>query len=129
VCIADLPPRYRPVDWTPAAQPSSETLIATVPALSLLGPALAELEQDPEADPDSALDPQLTDELLEQIPAGFDLRHYLESLEQRLIVRAMESAGGTVAQAARVLGLRRTTLVEKLRKYAMGVSDAVAPES
>ena len=51
------------------------------------------------------------------------------SLEQRLIVRAMESAGGTVAQAARLLGLRRTTLVEKLRKYAMGGSDAVVPES
>jgi DNA-binding protein Fis len=34
-----------------------------------------------------------------------------------------------VAQAARVLGLRRTTLVEKLRKYAMGGSDAVVPES
>jgi DNA-binding protein Fis len=41
----------------------------------------------------------------------------------------MESAGGTVAQAARVLGLRRTTLVEKLRKYSMGGSEAVVPES
>jgi DNA-binding protein Fis len=41
----------------------------------------------------------------------------------------MESAGGTVAQAARVLGLRRTTLVEKLRKYSMGSSEAVAPET
>ncbi len=63
------------------------------------------------------------------IPAGFDLRHYLESLEQRLIVRAMESSGGTVAQAARLLGLRRTTLVEKLRKYALGGSEALASET
>ena len=54
---------------------------------------------------------------------------YLETLEQRLIVRAMESAGGTVAQAARVLGLRRTTLVEKLRKYAIGGSEAAVSES
>jgi sigma-54 specific flagellar transcriptional regulator A len=67
--------------------------------------------------------------LLSEIPAGFDLRLYLEVLEQRLIVRAMDSAGGTVAQAARVLGLRRTTLVEKLRKYAMGGGEAVVPES
>ncbi len=66
---------------------------------------------------------------MHQIPVGFDRRQYLDQLEQRLIVRAMESSGGTVAQAARVLGLRRTTLVEKLRKYAMGVSDAVVPES
>jgi sigma-54 specific flagellar transcriptional regulator A len=129
VCIADLPPRYRPVDWTPAAQPAGETLIASVAAVSLLAPALAAIEDDIEADLDTALNPQLTDKLLQQIPAGFDLRHYLEAMEQRLIVRAMESAGGTVAQAARVLGLRRTTLVEKLRKYAMGVSDAVASES
>jgi sigma-54 specific flagellar transcriptional regulator A len=138
VCIADLPPRYRPVDWTPAAQAETETLIASVPAMSLLAPVLAgaasgvsepELEQEPAIELDCALNPSLTDELLQQIPAGFDLRQYLEQLEQRLIVRAMETAGGTVAQAARVLGLRRTTLVEKLRKYAVGAGDAVVPES
>ncbi len=66
----------------------------------------------------------LSDLLLEPIPEGFDLRNYLESLEQRLIERAMSRAGGTVAQAARLLGLRRTTLVEKLRKYAPAGSDA-----
>ncbi len=132
VCIADLPPRYRPSEWTPAVQAGTETLIASVPALTLLAPVMAELaavEEEPEDDPDISMDPLLTDELLQQIPEGFDLRHYLESMEQRLILRAMESAGGTVAQAARLLGLRRTTLVEKLRKYAMGVNDAVVPES
>jgi sigma-54 specific flagellar transcriptional regulator A len=137
VSIADLPPRYRPLDWTPAAQGEGETLIASVPALSVLAPALAaapiapepELEPDDDAEADAALNPHLTDELLQQIPVGFDLRQYLEQLEQRLIVCAMESSGGTVAQAARVLGLRRTTLVEKLRKYAMGLNEAVAPES
>ena len=75
------------------------------------------------------MDPQLADALLEELPRGFDLRDYLESLEQRLIERAMESAGGTVAQAARLLGLRRTTLVEKLRKYSLGGSDAAASET
>jgi sigma-54 specific flagellar transcriptional regulator A len=141
VSIADLPPRYRPLDWTPAAQAETETLIASVPAMSVLAPALVptlaaapmapepEREQDNDAEADAALNPYLTDELLQQIPAGFDLRQYLEQLEQRLIVRAMELSGGTVAQAARVLGLRRTTLVEKLRKYAMGLSEIVAPES
>jgi DNA-binding NtrC family response regulator len=141
VSIADLPPRYRPLDWTPAAQAQTETLIASVPAMSVLAPALVptlaaapmapepELEQDNDAEADATLNPHLTDELLQQIPAGFDLRQYLEQLEQRLIVRAMELSGGTVAQAARVLGLRRTTLVEKLRKYAMGLSEVVAPES
>jgi len=87
------------------------------------------LDSEPEAELDAALEPQFADALLQEIPIGFDLRQYLESLEQRLIGRAMESSGGTVAQAARVLGLRRTTLVEKLRKYAMGGGEAVAPET
>jgi sigma-54 dependent transcriptional regulator, flagellar regulatory protein len=141
VGIADLPPRYRPADWTPDAQPSGEMLLASVPAASLLAPALEALVASATAEPTveegdlepdtgiEAIEPQYADALLAQIPPGFGLRQYLESLEQRLIVRAMESSGGTVAQAARVLGLRRTTLVEKLRKYAMGGSEVVAPES
>jgi DNA-binding NtrC family response regulator len=75
------------------------------------------------------MDPQLADTLLEEIPGEFDLRGYLESLEQRLILKAMQAAGGTVAQAARLLGLRRTTLVEKLRKYSLTGSDTVASET
>ena len=38
-------------------------------------------------------------------------------------------SNGTVAQAARVLGLRRTTLVEKLRKYSMGNAEVASPVS
>ena len=77
----------------------------------------------------AAIDPRLADALLDEIPSDFDLRSYLESLEQRLIVRAMRIADGTVAQAARLLGLRRTTLVEKLRKYSLAGSDTAASES
>jgi transcriptional regulator of acetoin/glycerol metabolism len=41
----------------------------------------------------------------------------------------MRAAGGTVAQAARLLGLRRTTLVEKLRKYSLAASDGELSET
>jgi sigma-54 specific flagellar transcriptional regulator A len=75
------------------------------------------------------MDPLLADAMLEEIPEGFDLRNYLEELEQRLIVRALEAAGGTVAHAARLLGLRRTTLVEKLRKYSLTSSDGAVSET
>ena len=47
---------------------------------------------------------------------GIDLRSHLNSIETSLIKSAMERSGGTVAQAARLLHLRRTTLIEKLRK-------------
>jgi sigma-54 specific flagellar transcriptional regulator A len=132
VGIADLPQRYRPVDWTPGTQLPDENLIAAIPAKQLLAPAFEpeiECEIEAEPEPQAELQPHLLDAMLEQIPAGFDLRQYLESLEQRLIVLALDSAGGTVAQAARVLGLRRTTLVEKLRKYALGGHDGVVPET
>ena len=143
VGIADLPARYRPEGWAPGSQPVCESLIAVTSAVSLLAPAMAELEQasqvtaidldsldsDTDGDVQGTLEPQFADALLENIPAGFDLRQYLETLEQRLIGRAMESSGGTVAQAARVLGLRRTTLVEKLRKYSLTGSDTSASET
>ena len=148
VTIADLPARYRPADWSAgsAAAPAAEELIASAPAISVLAPVLDALSRDAAADDATAgdaaadyvaaddderaaLDPRLADVLLDEIPSDFDLRSYLESLEQRLIVRAMRIADGTVAQAARLLGLRRTTLVEKLRKYSLAGSDTAASES
>ncbi len=50
---------------------------------------------------------------------GIDLRTLIGDLEQRLIREALGAADGVVAQAAKLLGLRRTTLVEKLRKYGI----------
>jgi len=49
---------------------------------------------------------------------SLDLRTALESLEKQLIERALTKAGGNRTEAAALLGLNRTTLVEKLRKYA-----------
>ncbi|PWG62297.1 sigma-54 dependent transcriptional regulator [Spiribacter halobius] len=50
-------------------------------------------------------------------PDGIDLRGIMGDLEQRLIREALDASEGVVAQAAKLLNLRRTTLVEKLRKY------------
>jgi len=49
---------------------------------------------------------------------SLDLRSALEGLERKLIDRALQKAGGNRTEAAALLGLNRTTLVEKLRKYA-----------
>ncbi|MEJ2059028.1 MAG: sigma-54 dependent transcriptional regulator [Gammaproteobacteria bacterium] len=54
---------------------------------------------------------------------SFDLREYLSQLEVSFIRQALEEAGGVVARAAERLGMRRTTLVEKLRKYDITRSD------
>ena len=46
-----------------------------------------------------------------------NLKAHLQSVERDLIDQAMQASGGVVAKAARLLNLRRTTLVEKLGKY------------
>ncbi|EZO49096.1 transcriptional regulator FleQ [Pseudomonas aeruginosa] len=58
------------------------------------------------------------------LPAeGLDLKDYLANLEQGLIQQALDDAGGVVARAAERLRIRRTTLVEKMRKYGMSRRD------
>lgn len=58
------------------------------------------------------------------LPAeGLDLKDYLGNLEQGLIQQALDDAGGIVARAAERLRIRRTTLVEKMRKYGMSRRD------
>ena len=55
-----------------------------------------------------------------QLPrGGMDLKDHMSAIEIGLIRKALVEADGTVAEAARLLGMRRTTLVEKLRKYRL----------
>ncbi len=55
---------------------------------------------------------------------GLDLKEHLSNLEVGYIKQALDDANGVVAQAAKRLGMRRTTLVEKLRKYGLQRSDS-----
>ena len=48
---------------------------------------------------------------------GLDLKEYLNDLEKSLIQQALDDSTGVVARAAEKLKIRRTTLVEKMRKY------------
>ena len=50
---------------------------------------------------------------------GIDLKEYLANLEKSLIAQALDDSGGVVARAANRLQIRRTTLVEKMRKYQL----------
>jgi sigma-54 specific flagellar transcriptional regulator A len=47
------------------------------------------------------------------------LKALLGDLERSYIEEALRLAGGVVAEAARLLGLQRTTLIEKMRKYGV----------
>ncbi|MBU0499021.1 MAG: sigma 54-interacting transcriptional regulator [Gammaproteobacteria bacterium] len=58
-------------------------------------------------------------------PEDFDLKNYLGGIELNLIKEALQEAEGVVAHAARRLNMRRTTLVEKLKKYGLQRSQDV----
>ncbi len=98
--IADLPARYRnaaPLDGFHLAQANAE-----LPPLEL--PRVVEGACE-----------EFSDGVLPR--GGLDLKDHLSAIELGLIRQALEEADGTVAEAARLLRMRRTTLVEKLRKY------------
>lgn len=80
-----------------------------------------EVEGAPQREPAGAL-PGIDAPALLPI-GGLDLKDYLNNLERSLIQQALDDAGGVVARAAERLRVRRTTLVEKMRKYAMGRRD------
>ena len=141
--VRDLPPKYRPPeDWTLEVKALDSTLC--VSALDDASQAIAMEEQvtlsdegaltvleseafepaplepsrlAPTAIEAATLDPFAALTILPQ--EGLDLRAHLLSIERRLVEQALERSNGTVAHAARLLNLRRTTLVEKLRKLGM----------
>ncbi|WP_328799213.1 helix-turn-helix domain-containing protein, partial [Sandarakinorhabdus rubra] len=52
-------------------------------------------------------------------PDGVNLKQLLADLEQAYIREALTLSGGTIARTARLLGLQRTTLIEKMRRLEM----------
>jgi sigma-54 specific flagellar transcriptional regulator A len=124
--INDLPPRYRPAQQAGAlAMPSSFASVEqfpAAPAAQLTEPQVLELLQsepltiDPETVPALSVD---AGSLAELPDAGLDLRTHLAAIERALIEQALARTQGTVAHAARLLNLRRTTLVERLRKLGI----------
>ena len=62
-----------------------------------------------------------------QLATGdFDLKEHLQNVELEYIREALTQSNGVVAAAAKLLNLRRTTLVEKMRKYRIGREESVS---
>ncbi len=51
---------------------------------------------------------------------GMDLERYIEGVELTLIKRSLERTHGNKVQAAKLLNLKRTTLIEKLKRLERG---------
>ncbi len=105
---ANLPARYRPEGIEAAPEGlGAETIAATADAgkSAAIAPLAATAE------------PALP-------TTGMDLKEHIEFIEASLIKQALAHSGGVVAHAAKLLNTRRTTLVEKLRKYGLQREDA-----
>jgi len=148
--IRDLPAKYRPAELaavdepagapgaaatagTLAQEPADLESAAIIAAGTVTLPELCEESPPPET-PESAGSAaapgaRLPADAQMQLPVeGLDLRHHLLTIERRLIEQALARTAGTVAHAARLLQLRRTTLVEKMRKLGMTVSEVVTED-
>jgi sigma-54 specific flagellar transcriptional regulator A len=120
VDVADLPLKYRPAELLAQLDLDAEPELEREAALALPGIDAEELLPHDEDEVMSLLLQQESNEALVQLPPdGLDLRDHLFTIERNLIQQALSRTGGTVAHAARLLKLRRTTLVEKLRKFHM----------
>lgn len=59
---------------------------------------------------------------------GIDLETYIEQLENTLIIQALERTGHNKNQAAKLLGLNRTTLVERIKKRKLAPLNSPSKE-
>ena len=57
---------------------------------------------------------------------GVALKALLAQAEATLIAQALEASNGTIADSARMLGLKRTTLVEKLKRLGLRAANEAA---
>jgi sigma-54 specific flagellar transcriptional regulator A len=128
VDVEDLPLKYRPVDPVEDFEPALASVYQE-PQYDLPPPTVrSEEEVEDLSILTQSNDQGVGSDALARLPAeGIDLRNHLFEIERTLIRQALERTQGTVAHAARLLNLRRTTLVEKLRKFEM-LGEAAATE-
>lgn len=84
-------------------------------------PIVERIEPEPEATEvvSSNLNSRSSAVRVELPREGLDLKRYLAKIEQEMIHQALLEANGVVQRAAELLGVGRTTLVEKIRRYEL----------
>jgi len=112
VDVADLPEKYQYGEVQPYTPDYPEELLERDAFNELFAEAAAKDSEDEEPEQPNPM--MLSSSLPEE---GVNLKEYLSELEINLIRQALEQQEWVVARAADKLGMRRTTLVEKMRKY------------
>lgn len=111
--VTDLPSKYQHVE-VDAYQPDYPEELLEREAINAL---FAEEDTHIELEPPKTLNTMPTPDCAALPSEGVNLKEYLSELEVSLVTQALEQQEWVVARAAEHLGMRRTTLVEKMRKY------------
>jgi sigma-54 specific flagellar transcriptional regulator A len=107
VDVNDLPHKYRYIDVPEYCVEVSEEQLERDALASIFS------DEEPVEIPETRFPSELP-------PEGVNLKDLLAELEIDMIRQALEQQDSVVARAAEMLGIRRTTLVEKMRKYGLG---------
>ncbi|TNF33531.1 MAG: sigma-54-dependent Fis family transcriptional regulator [Gammaproteobacteria bacterium] len=124
VDIKHLPPKYQPASMKSASLPFNPALMFADPDEDE-SDAVAEISTTTEDTSAVAATPVFTNTatISNALPAigedGLDLKEHIAQMEIELIKQALSATNGVVAHAAELLKMRRTTLVEKLKKYGI----------
>lgn len=117
VDVSELPTKYQHVD-VDAYQPEYPEELQEKEAINALFAGFDYDEYDDEEDV-VAVDEYQNDNLGILSSEGVNLKEYLADLEVSLIKQALAKNDWVVARSAEMLGMRRTTLVEKMKKYEL----------
>lgn len=110
VDIPDLPNKYRYIEVDAYEPEYPEELMEKDAFNDIFSTGFSDYDNEPEPEFNQAGSGVLPEE-------GIELKEYLAELEISLITQALERFDYVVARAAEILGVRRTTLVEKMKKY------------
>jgi sigma-54 specific flagellar transcriptional regulator A len=119
VDVMDLPVKYRYGEFDSADDIALQQEMNTSEWAER--DALAAVLSD---DPDVAPLSGAAESFMSVLPdEGINLKEMIAELEVSLIRQALEIQDGVIARAAELLGMRRTTLVEKMKKYGMAAKE------
>ncbi len=128
VDVQDLPPKYQYGDVEPYQPDYPEELLERDAFNALFAEAANAEDDEPIEDATSLTQTSVTE--LSGLPEdGVNLKEYLSDLEINLIKQALEQQDWVVARAADKLGMRRTTLVEKMRKYEINREEHMSSDN
>lgn len=119
VNVSELPHKYQHIE-VDEYQPEYPEELLEQEAIGELFAGFDYDDEDEEPEEDNQTSTQTSEAtpMVNALPEqGLNLKEHLAELEVSLISQALEKHEGVVARAAELLGMRRTTLVEKMRKY------------